>query len=65
MMSEEQVRDGPILPLYIPYVKTCIQPKLLPLGFLEIHVTIETGGNHKERHFQFKALRGDGVNRLW
>jgi len=38
---------------------------LLPLGFLEIRVTIETGGNHKERHFQFKALRGDGMNRLW
>jgi len=40
-------------------------PKLLPIRFLEIHVTIETGGNHKESHFQFKALRGDGMNRLW
>ena len=31
-------------------------------GFLEIEVTIEAGGDHKESHFQFKALRGDGMN---
>src|SRR5262249_51968804 len=33
-----------------------IQPKLLPTGVLEIEVTIETGSDHKESHFQFKAL---------
>ena len=41
-----------------------IKPKLLPTGFLEIEVTIETGGDHKESHFQCKALRGDRMNRL-
>jgi hypothetical protein len=40
------------------------QLKLLPTGFLEIEVTIEAGGDYKESHFQFKALRGDRMNRL-
>jgi ISXO2-like transposase domain len=49
------------LPRYVRFFQL---PKLLPIGFLEIEVTIEAGGNHKERHFQFKALRGDRMNRL-
>ena len=45
-------------------IRRITQPKLLPTGFLEIEVTIETGGDHKESHFQFKALRGDCMNRF-
>jgi hypothetical protein len=41
-----------------------MSPKLLPTEFLEIEVTIKARGDHKERHFQFKALRGDRMNRL-
>ncbi len=50
-----QVRQQPLV---------LTKPKLLPTGFLEIEVTIETGGDDKERHLQFKALRGDRMNRL-
>src|SRR5262245_36947820 len=35
------------------------KPKLFPMGFLEIEVPIEAGGDDKERHLQLKALRGD------
>jgi hypothetical protein len=38
--------------------------ELLPIGFLEIEVAIEAGGDHKKSHFQFKALRGNRMNRL-
>src|SRR4030095_2449520 len=48
--------------LFTPFAQKMTE--VLPIGFLEIEVTIEAGGNHKERHFQFKALRGDRMNRL-
>jgi hypothetical protein len=51
-----RVKSGFVFPILLP--------KLLPTGFLEIEVTIEARGDYKERHLQFKTLRGDRMNRL-